>query len=92
MDVRLLLSPSPSASTQHLAGPGSFMEVKKLLPLLKGGANSPAFHIVAPSLPNFGFSSGINKKGFGVLKYGETCHKLMLKLGYNEYGQSRLLK
>jgi hypothetical protein len=61
--------------------------VKKLLPLLnKGRANSPAFHIVAPSLPNFGFSSGINKKGFGVLQYGETCHKLMLALGYNEYG------
>ncbi len=80
-------------STQRLAGPGSFIEVTKLLPLLnKGGASLPAFHIVAPSLPNFGFSSGITKKGFGVLKYGETCHKLMLKLGYNKYGQSRRLK
>ncbi|KAI9809356.1 MAG: hypothetical protein M1826_003934 [Phylliscum demangeonii] len=70
----------------HVHWPGSFIEVTKLLPLLnQSDASSPAFHIVAPSLPNFGFSSGINQKGFGVLKYAETCHKLMLKLGYNEY-------
>jgi pimeloyl-ACP methyl ester carboxylesterase len=62
--------------------------VKKLLPLLDGAEGAPAFHVVAPSLPNFGFSSGITKRGFGVDKYGETFHKLMLKLGYNEYGKS----
>ncbi len=62
------------------------MEVKKLMPLLQGENGSPAFHIVAPSLPNFGFSSGVNKRGFGLAKYAETCHKLMLKLGYEEYG------
>lgn len=65
--------------------PGSFIEVKKLLPLLEGGDGRPAFHIVAPSLPNFGFSSGVNTKGFGLKQYAETFHKLMLKLGYNEY-------
>lgn len=63
--------------------------MKKLLPLLKGGGptDSPAFHVVAPSLPNFGFSSGVSKKGFGPVKYAETFHKLMLKLGYDEYGE-----
>src|SRR5690242_370543 len=37
--------------------PGSFIEVTKLLPLLEAGEKEgkPAFHIVAPSLPNFGF-------------------------------------
>lgn len=35
-----------------------------MLPLLGGGIGVPAFHVVAPSLPNFGFSGGISKKGF----------------------------
>jgi hypothetical protein len=68
--------------------PGSFLEVEKLIPLLAQGdeANDlPAFHIVAPSLPNFGFSEGTKKKGFGMKQYAETCHRLMLKLGYSEY-------
>ncbi|KAI6712087.1 hypothetical protein PZA11_007393 [Diplocarpon coronariae] len=64
--------------------PGSFFEVYKILDLLSkpGG---PAFHIVAPSLPNFGFSEGPKKRGFAAAQYAETCHKLMLCLGYNEY-------
>ncbi|KAF7897871.1 uncharacterized protein EAF01_008837 [Botrytis porri] len=64
--------------------PGSFLEVVQLLPLLQqpGG---PAFHIVAPSLPNYGFSEGVKKRGFAVAQYAETCHKLMLQLGYDEY-------
>jgi pimeloyl-ACP methyl ester carboxylesterase len=42
--------------------PGSFVEVTKILPdLVKGGTGSPAFHVVAPSLVDFGFSSA-NKK------------------------------
>jgi hypothetical protein len=40
---------------------------------------------VAPSLPNFGFSGFVKKKGFGQKQYAETCHKLMLALEYNEY-------
>ncbi len=41
--------------------PGSFLEVTKILPLLKGGDGRPAFHVVAPSLPNYVFSSGVTK-------------------------------
>ena len=67
-------------------GPGNFLEVSRLLPLLaSGGKDVPAFHIVAPSLPNFAFSEGPKKKGFGLAQYAETCHKLMQKLGYTEY-------
>ncbi|KAJ5648540.1 hypothetical protein N7490_004912 [Penicillium lividum] len=65
--------------------PGSFIEVKKLLPLLHGDDKNPAFHVVAPSLPNFGFSAGVTKRGFGWAQYAETFHKLMIKLGYSEY-------
>jgi hypothetical protein len=67
-------------------GPGSFLEVTKLIEELpKGGGPHPAFHVVALSLPNYGFSEGSKKKGFAIEQYAETCHKLMLKLGYNEY-------
>ncbi|MCJ1290298.1 hypothetical protein MMC34_001834 [Xylographa carneopallida] len=69
-------------------GPGNFLEVTKLLPLLAApgsGKSTPAFHIVAPSIPGFGFSEGTKKKGFGLAQYAETCHKLMRKLGYEKY-------
>ncbi|CDM27473.1 hypothetical protein CBS147339_5315 [Penicillium roqueforti] len=65
--------------------PGSFIEVTKLLPMLKGDDHSPAFHVVAPSLPNFGFSSGVTQRGFGLAQYAEVLHKLMIKLGYDQY-------
>lgn len=67
--------------------PGHFLEVEKLLPLFADSEKNggPAFHVVAPSLPNFGFSSVVNRKGFGMKQYAETCHKLMLKLGYSQY-------
>jgi pimeloyl-ACP methyl ester carboxylesterase len=42
--------------------PGSFDEVSRILPeLVKGGKDTPAFHVVAPSLVNFGFSEGTKK-------------------------------
>ncbi|KAL1960424.1 hypothetical protein VTO42DRAFT_7723 [Malbranchea cinnamomea] len=66
--------------------PGSFIEVRKLLPLLtQGDATKPAFHVVAPSLPNFGFSQGITKRGFGFVQYAEFLNSLMKVLGYEEY-------
>jgi hypothetical protein len=51
----------------------------------KGDAE-PSFHVVAPSLPNFGFSDAATKPGFGIAQYAECLHKLMMKLGYKEYG------
>ena len=66
--------------------PGSFDEVRKILPeLVQGTTSTPAFHVVAPSLPNFGFSSGTRKRGFGGRQQAEVCHKLMLLLGYDQY-------
>lgn len=69
------------------SGPGSFLEVEKLLPLLADGDGRTivAFHVVAPSLPGFGFSEGPKKKGFGLKQHAETCHRLMLKLGHEQY-------
>jgi pimeloyl-ACP methyl ester carboxylesterase len=70
--------------TKSISGPGSFLEVASLLPHLSA-PGGPAFHVVAPSLPNFGFSEGVKKRGFAHAQYTETLHKLMLQLGYDEY-------
>lgn len=55
--------------------------------MLKLATDQPAFHVVAPSLPNFGFSSGVTRHGFALAQYAEVLHKLMLKLGYTQYGE-----
>lgn len=67
--------------------PGSFDEVSKILPqLVKGSETFPAFDVIAPSMPNFGFSSGVTKKGFTTKEIAKVCHKLMTEvLGYDEY-------
>lgn len=45
-----------------IPGPGSFLEATKLIPLLtESNGNGPVFDVVAPSLPNFGFSQGVKK-------------------------------
>lgn len=68
--------------------PGSFYEGSKIWSALANppaGSNAPAFHFVALSLPGYGFSSTVKTKGFALAQYAETAHKLMLKLGYDEY-------
>lgn len=69
--------------------PGSFLEATRLLPLLAGPTTAdgaaPSFHVVVPSLANFGFSSRVEAKGFAIAQHAEAVHKLMLALGYDEY-------
>lgn len=54
--------------------PGSFIEVRKILPLLTNpeGDDDPVFDVVAPSLPGFGFSSAPEKAGFAMDQYAEV--------------------
>ncbi|KAF9266802.1 alpha/beta-hydrolase [Marasmius fiardii PR-910] len=63
--------------------PGSFLEARKILPLLISG--TPSFHVVAVGQPGYGFSEAPHKKGFNIPQYAELCHKLMVSLGYTEY-------
>ncbi|TFK24940.1 epoxide hydrolase [Coprinopsis marcescibilis] len=66
--------------------PGSFIEIRKILPLLlQASPEHPSFTVVALSLPGYGFSEAPSKKGFEGNQMAETGHKLMLALGYNEY-------
>jgi pimeloyl-ACP methyl ester carboxylesterase len=63
--------------------PGSFLKgIKVIEPLIEG---TPAFAIVIPSLPSFGFSGRITQAGFSIDQHVEVLHKLMIRLGYDEY-------
>lgn len=61
--------------------PGSFAEVTKILPIL----NQAGFHVVAPSLPGYGFSSYPEKPGFKHQHHAMAFHSLMQKLEYQDY-------
>jgi pimeloyl-ACP methyl ester carboxylesterase len=66
--------------------PGGLFEVTKILPLLTDGCKDhPAFHVVAPSLINFGWSDECIQPGFNVNHHAQTCHRLMQALGYTNY-------
>ena len=57
----------------YCLGPGHFLEVKKILPLLtSAGEGHPSFHVVAPSLPGFGFSEAPKTPGFKGPQYAEV--------------------
>lgn len=60
----------------------SLRETKIVKPLTEG---RPAFDMVIPSLPNFGFSGGITQAGFSVDQHAEVLHRLMIRLDYDEY-------
>jgi hypothetical protein len=56
-----------------LLGPGSFVEVEKVIkPWTTGGPEHPSFHVVALSLPGFGFSQAPRKRGFVIQQYAEV--------------------
>lgn len=67
--------------------PGSFLEVGNILADLVEPSNpsDPAFHVIAPSIPGFGFSPAPTKPGFGLIEAGAAFHQLMLQLGYERY-------
>jgi hypothetical protein len=67
--------------------PGSFLEVEPIISSLTNPPDYslPAFHVVAPSIPGYGFSPSPQAPGFGYRAAGATFHALMLKLGYDKY-------
>ena len=70
--------------------PGSIVEFHKVIeplvnPTAFGGKATDAFHVVAPSLPGFGFSGKPTVTGWGVDKIATTFAELMARLGYPRY-------
>ncbi|KAK5046882.1 hypothetical protein LTR84_007236 [Exophiala bonariae] len=66
--------------------PGSFLESLKIIPLLTEPSNGrQAFHVVAPSIPGYGFSRYSKKSGFGLEQHAECFANLMKTLNYDRY-------
>jgi len=86
-------SPNPEAKPLLLVHgwPGSVVEFYKIIgPLTEpekfGGDPKDAFHVVAPSLPGFGFSGAPEEPGWSVGRMSATFAALMARLGYDRYG------
>jgi pimeloyl-ACP methyl ester carboxylesterase len=70
--------------------PGSVIEFLDVIPRLTnpaafGLAGQPAFHVVAPALPGYGFSTRPAAVGVGVEKIISLWARLMDQLGYDRY-------
>lgn len=50
------------------------------------------FDKVLSLLSDFGFLGGSKKKGIGLGQHAEVCHKLILQLGYDDYGEGSRLE
>jgi epoxide hydrolase len=51
-----------------------------------GGDPADAFHVVAPSIPGFGFSTPVQQPGWEVARTTTAFAELMRRLGYPRYG------
>jgi epoxide hydrolase len=55
-------------------------------PRAHGGDPGDAFHVVAPSLPGFGFSTPVRQPGWEVARSSMAFAELVGRLGYRRYG------
>ncbi|GFF54901.1 hypothetical protein IFM46972_10136 [Aspergillus udagawae] len=62
--------------------PGSFFEGSKLLPPLQEGNGKPAFHVVMPSLANYGFSGEVTKTPVDLTLQGDWGSYVARLIGY----------
>ena len=70
--------------------PGSIVEFLDVIPMLThperhGGDAADAFHVVAPSLPGYGFSEPTRTTGWDVARIARAFAGLMGRLGYDGY-------
>lgn len=86
-------SPHPNALPLVITHgwPGSIVEFLEIIgpltdPPAHGGDAADAFHVVAPSLPGYGFSDKPATPGWGVQRTGRAWAALMARLGYDRYG------
>jgi pimeloyl-ACP methyl ester carboxylesterase len=71
--------------------PGSVVEFADIIapltdPARYGGDPADAFHVIAPSLPGFGFSSPLRETGWDTGRVARAWATLMSRLGYERYG------
>lgn len=94
LDIHFLHVRSPHPEAMPLVithgWPGSVIEfigvIEQLAdPVKFGGWAEDAFHVVAPSLPGFGFSGKPAETGWGVERIGRAWGQLMARLGYTRW-------
>ena len=83
--------PDPMPLVLTHGWPGSFLEMEAIIPLLAdpgahGADPRDSFHVVAPSLPGFGFSSQPTHTGTGPFETAGLWTELMTGLGYPRFG------
>lgn len=85
-------SPHPNAVPLLLVHgwPGSIAEFEKVIgpltdPPAHGGRAEDAFHVVAPSLPGFGFSGHPTDTGWNPTRMSDAFAALMTRLGYTRF-------
>ena len=85
-------SPEPDAKPLLLSHgwPGSISEFVKVIgpltnPRAHGGDAQDAFHVVAPSIPGYGFSQAPRQSGFDARACARRFAALMACLGYDRY-------
>jgi pimeloyl-ACP methyl ester carboxylesterase len=70
--------------------PSCFVEYLALVPMLTDpgahGIDGPAFDLVIPSLPGYGFSERPARVGVNYRVVADLWHRLMNKLGYERFG------
>jgi pimeloyl-ACP methyl ester carboxylesterase len=86
-------SPEPDALPLIITHgwPGSIVEFMGIIepltnPAAHGGDRADAFHVVAPSLPGFGFSGPTRELGWNTRRIARAWAELMSRLGYQRYG------
>jgi len=86
-------SPEPDATPLLLlhGWPGSVVEFLRVIgplsdPRSHGDGSAPAFDLVVPSLPGFGFSGPVTEPGWGSRRIAGALAELMARLGYGRYG------
>ena len=70
--------------------PGSVSEFSKVVgpltdPVSHGGDIADSYHVIAPSLPGFGFSERPSEPGYSPEKMAHILAGLMQRLGYEQY-------
>jgi pimeloyl-ACP methyl ester carboxylesterase len=66
--------------------PSSFVEFRRLIGLLTEPVDGPAFHVVVPSLPGYGFSTPLSGPGWAMGRIARAWAELARRLGYERYG------
>ena len=91
LDIHYLHVRSDRADAQPLilthGWPSSVVEPLQVIDALARPASpaDPAFHVVAPSLPGFGFSGKPATTGWPVHRIADTWASLMTQLGYERF-------